>query len=85
MEKPIDFLKWIYNTDCDNFAVTYKPYEHSNLVKTIGIDEAVALIEQDIKELRDFMKGVKGIDLNKIEEWSVEGTYKLWEKQLVVF
>ena len=61
----------------ENNAINYKPYEAGRLVKSISVDEAAAIIEQNTKELQEI-----GL---LTDDQCVEGARNIFKKHLVIF
>jgi len=80
MINPLEFLQQYCKIETEKDSVSYKPYEYSSLVKTITAKEAIKMIENDIREMTDFVLPYK---LSK--EQAIEETYKIWKRHLVTF
>lgn len=61
----------------ENDVINYKPYEVGRLVKSISVNEAAAIIEQNTKELQEI-----GI---LTDDQCVEGARNIFKKHLVIF
>lgn len=57
--------------------INYKPYESGRLVKSISVNEAVAIIERDTKELHEI-----GL---LTDDQCVEGARNIFKKHLAIF
>lgn len=78
--EPIDFLKEYGGIQSETDNITYRPYEYGTLVYNISVKDALVMIERDIKEMADLFSS---FDLTYKQ--AVDGVYKIWKKQLVVF
>lgn len=61
----------------ENDAINYKSYESGRLVKSISVNEAVAIIERDAKELHEI-----GL---LTDDQCVEGARNIFKKHLAIF
>lgn len=76
--EPIDFLRGY----CGDGTINYRAFENSPLILSCSIDSAVEMIEQDIKEMKEFFKEHNVTDY---EVKATQGVYDLWKRKLIVF
>jgi|GEM_PF-4815650 len=80
MLSPLEFLQQYCKIETEKDNINYKPLEHSSLIKAITVKEAVKMIDNDIKEMTDLF-----LSYGLSKEQAVEGTYKIWQKHIVIF
>ena len=75
--KPIEFLmKECHASENDN--INYKPYENSNLIQSVPMNQAVQMVEKDIEEMEEFLSPYH------LDSKAEEAAYHVWKKHLVV-
>ena len=68
---PLDFLMEVCHAG-ENDNINYKPYEYGNLVQSIPMRKAVEMVEEDIEEMKEFLKPYH------LEDKARCVVYKLW-------
>lgn len=76
--EPLEFLKEICHAD-ENDNINYKPYEYSNVIKSIPMRRAVEMVKKDIEEMKEFFTPYH------LEDKAQCAVYKQWRKKLVVY
>ena len=74
---PLQFLQNYYG--CEDCSISYRIYEYGAFVQTMSMAQAVAKMEQDIKEMVEFFR------CYGIEDKAKEAVFSIWKKHLVKF
>lgn len=70
--KPIEFLmKECHASENDN--INYKPYENSNLIQSVPMNQAVQMVEKDIEEMEEFLSPYH------LDSKAEEAAYHVWK------